>query len=411
MFLTAGLVASLPFSSQAEEFRMAGTFIRAQNYLPPGGLVGQVARPEYERGAMASAQVTTSGAITLKLSFQSKQFSFTGQFEPDDREPPMSDVYFAELGSLSAGTHLSAMHDGTGIYLINRSANGFEDYFAELWPLKIPEAGARAWNTVHITPEPLAQWIVDEKMTGVGYGGLRLGRTGSAIFAGTLPDGQGVTAGGMLAQSLPLGLESVVSLMMKTASGRDTLSCLVSLEGGDEDPSASLTYGQWGKGPSRMDAFAKEGWTRWVQLQGAPYTPPAAGEKLFFQSKTDSPNATISFYGANRVFAPVYGPFLDHEFFINQAHKAVLPHPTAPGLKVHFYPPTGLFTGSFVLAEPPRRAVTVPFSGMLRRVVKTSEAYPSYTVGRGFFFIRPREGGLNVPVVSGQVEVYGLLAE
>lgn len=399
MIPAAMLVATLPFfSSQAQETQRAGAYSGAATWVPEGGL-GLGPRAEQLRGALASIQVSSTGACSLRLNFLRKQIRRVGQFAPDTREPGTTDAYLADLGPWGEGTRLWVLGQPSGILLFVVNEDGsFVDSIVYLFPAKRPEAGPLPWNTVHMTADAEAEYTNDEIMLGTGYGGLRVGRTGNSSFAGMLPDGQGVTAGGVLVEMLT---GEGVPMMMRTASGRDTVTGLMFLEGDELGPEMFDSF-RWTKGPSLADRFDPEGWTRWVATNAAPYTPPGAGQKLFFGAESSPPNTRIGFYGANRVRAPEWGYFLQHDFFTNAAHRAVTP----AGLNLHFFARTGFFSGSFVLAEPPRLAVRVPFSGMLKRVQNAAESErPSYTRGLGFFLTRPPEGGLDVPVVSGQVGI------
>ena len=232
---------------------------------------------------------------------------------------------------------------------------------------------------------------------GTGFGSLTVSLLGDVACVGRTGDGQAFTI------SSPLGPDGELALFASFYNGLGSLSGIAKIRADANHTIACPAWGRiyWQKrGQTALTPLYQGGFSAYVQIQGARYTPPAKLPALLPESANGQARLQLHGYDFGTWDEPTSLPFT------LKANAPRLPTPGIPGIReLRIDRATGFFNGTVrhVAPTPDGQSVRrdLPFSGV-------------FTSGRGEGFLRipgfrwpdapPRTPH---PVYHGPVEVTG----
>lgn len=351
-------------------------------------------------GYLAELNVVPTGVFTGSLVLKSTTIRLNGRFEAETNTENDAPAYVARIVGITPGKDLKlTLIPGDGVQLewFNQGeTNGVASHILEsaYRPTGDPYLDIQTRSVVLLAPDSITESSEGEVMRGTGFGSLLVNAQFATTFVGTLPDGQGVTAGSHVTIN-----RTVPTILLPTVRQQAVIGNLVHPT--KYEPSASQTL-FWYKDASVGDPIAPAGWSGRVMMADISlYTPRPAGQLLLRDVEDRPLNAFLSLSSAGRDFDEDFA-FLESPFRLTKTHTAVFPSPNSSGLRVDFYAPTGFFTGQFILDDPhptiPERRVrrTISFRGMISQQAQNPH-------GEGFFLAPPAPDTVTSSLISGHV--------
>ncbi|GEP43391.1 immunoglobulin domain-containing protein [Brevifollis gellanilyticus] len=381
--------------------------------VEPGLFAGRVTGTEslqhFKLGGMVEIKTTEKGCFSGVLRIGADTRQFAGKLAPNPDSPEVYEKVIILPALRGTGksrlTLITSPADGVFQARLGFSLPGAGDDEEETLDsflyFRSCDVTAASYSpdtfgryNLLLTPQPASE---HESPTGTSFMSMCLKTTLCAHVVGTLSDGTGFTF-----SSPVMPAESPIPFYFHDASRCSTLAGEVQLNA-MISPIAQMAA-RWMQAAKPVSKNYPAGFMADLTGEGSLYIPPPPGLMLF-SNVPDAPG--------NAIFQTDF--IESHLLRLTTNHRAI-PHTTAAPnrlCRIDFYPPTGFFTGQFVMNEweneigsplPPRK---VDFRGMVT---------PMWSVGRGFCcFPRVQAGGppLQVstpgsePPLSQDVRIFG----
>ena len=331
-----------------------------------GAYQGLIARSAALNGARDAADgfggtiridSTTSGALTCKLQLGTAAVTGRGTLHAMDDGTATAELSIARR-------NLSPLTVSLTVDLVSGALNGsiaddMDSAEVEGHRLERNAALVGLYNNGLVSPED------DPALSpqGNGYLSFRVSSTGSVSLAGKLADGTAITG------SSTLCTYGRIPLFRMIYSNTGSLSGWAMI---DEEGLSTTGTVAWMKNPqTRATRSYADGFDNEVQLVGGRYTAPASGHTPMDMS----PEAELDLLGGSLL------EDLSQSFTLSARNAAVVPA-NANTIRLTLTSSTGLYSGSFKVADPenPAKMLTASFAGAL--VPGLSDG-----VGAGYFLL------------------------
>lgn len=253
---------------------------------------------------------------------------------------------------------------------------------------KVREVSAELAGGYNVLLAPASTNVDANFPVGIGFGRVTLSKFGSAKFVGKLGDGTPVAA------SAPVSEDGFWPVYAFLYGKKGAVTGRVKFDRTHltSDLSGDL---QWFR-PTSWKGVHAEGFAGQVQLTGAKYARPAAGQRLFLNPEG---NGLLSF-DAPSGGAALAALALDSNVILSSTNQLMAADATLE-VAAKFNVTTGLFTGSFQDLTQNKR---VSFSGAV--VIGGSADAPKGNVAGGFFVRGNRTGAVQLtePVLNESTE-------
>lgn len=339
-------------------------------------------------------EITTSGKASAQWTLAGKKISSTGQFTQDESGNEKCDLTFPmALGLSELGCQLTLLSGSNEISCLTSSkttggqthiTDGKLHYRLPATTAAIKQYAGR--KTVFF----MSQGDDVDQPGGTGFGTMNVTNTLTASFAGTLPDGSGVTFSGMLLDN---------GALMPFCSSTKPEAFFA----GEYHPESGYDGRAWWRLPPdpKRRLYPRGVKAALYGILAGAYNAPAPGMRIFPQMENGYDLGQLIFNSS------AHGGEFRHNFRLATTHTAQPALPNARQIKLTFTASTGLFAGSFVLEDPIAGSSltskrTVTFRGMI------SSELP---LGGGFYLLpmlpdsaaEPPTTPATAPMRSGQV--------
>lgn len=336
-----------------------------------GGYVGRDPSINGDLGGYISLTTTSKGSFSGKLTLGGTTYSVKGQLDGPADGPGIVNLYVLRSGQSALLLQLSLPADNTeGSGTIGTAAISV---WRNPWSKTVPANAYAAKYNFALEPPDGDSWPA-----GYSVGTVNVTTAGSASW--TLQPADGTPA---LKGTGFISADGTMPLFARVAAPSGSFVGFLSLPSSSA-PSAPVSGDvSWLRGSTTSTAYANAAGFGPVDLSphGGRYSAPASGT-LMLGLPPGTANARLEFDGLDLgALSYALSPFT---FTVASGNKVVLPSPNPAAVKLTATASTGLFSGTFVLADPNPLNTSV----IVKRTAKFSGVLlKNEGVGAGFFVL------------------------